>query len=352
MNEALAILGWIAGWLLFARFRRCPSGSPSPRPPLSIIVPARNEAHNLPRLLDSLRSQLTPQDEVIVVDDHSEDETASVASQRGARVVTAEPLPEGWYGKPWACSQGARAAKGAVLIFLDADAWLEADGLNRMIAALGDRAAISIQPHHVTSRWSESFSFIFNLLVIAGLGRFLPGKPPHNAGHFSACLVFHSKPYHALGGHEGVRRAILDGPGFAKLLAARHLPSDAWSGEGVVSFRMYPGSFNELCEGWAKGFASGAGGTPAFAMIAILLWLSGAAVSARIAMASPWGIALYIGYALQFIVLGRRTGKFQPWAPILFPLPLCFFFGLFLISFIQTRIRGRVSWKGRALPIA
>jgi cellulose synthase/poly-beta-1,6-N-acetylglucosamine synthase-like glycosyltransferase len=63
---------------------------------ISIIIPARNEEHNLPNLLHSLRCQTTAVDEVIVVDDQSTDHTAAVAQGAGARVVDAGELPAGW----------------------------------------------------------------------------------------------------------------------------------------------------------------------------------------------------------------------------------------------------------------
>ena len=70
------------------------------------------EEHNLPTLLRSLAAQECVPEEIIVVDDESDDETAAVAARLGARVVAAEPMPEGWVGKSWACWTGARSAKG------------------------------------------------------------------------------------------------------------------------------------------------------------------------------------------------------------------------------------------------
>ena len=90
-----------------------------------MIIPARNEAHNLPRLLESLASQSVQPREVIVVDDGSTDDTAEIARRHGAEVLVSKPLPEGWRGKPWACHQGAEAASGDLLCFVDADTCFE-----------------------------------------------------------------------------------------------------------------------------------------------------------------------------------------------------------------------------------
>ncbi len=86
---------------------------------ISVIVPARDEAARLPRLLDSLAADAQPY-EVLVVDDRSTDGTAAVARAAGATVVPAE-RPAGWSGKAYACWAGAQAAQGDLLVFLDAD---------------------------------------------------------------------------------------------------------------------------------------------------------------------------------------------------------------------------------------
>ncbi|CAA9506704.1 MAG: hypothetical protein AVDCRST_MAG45-1642, partial [uncultured Solirubrobacterales bacterium] len=56
-----------------------------------------------------------------MVDSDDRSPTAAVATQGGARVVVAPPLPPGWVGKPWALQHGLEAASGAVLATLDAD---------------------------------------------------------------------------------------------------------------------------------------------------------------------------------------------------------------------------------------
>ena len=83
---------------------------------LSIVLPAKNEAEGLRRVLPRLR-ELWPQAEVLVMDDGSTDDTAAVAAAHGARVLSS-PYS---MGNGATIKRGARAAGGEVLVFMDAD---------------------------------------------------------------------------------------------------------------------------------------------------------------------------------------------------------------------------------------
>ncbi|HEV7269656.1 glycosyltransferase family 2 protein [Pseudoxanthomonas sp.] len=83
---------------------------------ISVILPARNEAGGLDRTLPVLRACM-PGAEIIVVDDGSTDATAAIASGHGA-IVLSSPYS---MGNGAAIKRGARAAKGDILVFMDAD---------------------------------------------------------------------------------------------------------------------------------------------------------------------------------------------------------------------------------------
>lgn len=81
---------------------------------LSIIIPTLNEASHLPRLLDSIQIQDYTDYEIIVADAGSTDGTVTLAQDRGCRVIPGGPVSVGR-------NQGAHAARGDILLFLDAD---------------------------------------------------------------------------------------------------------------------------------------------------------------------------------------------------------------------------------------
>src|SRR5258708_26396563 len=128
--DALVVLLWVfscASFPFVARqMPRARTDAPAPTlaPRLSVIIPARDEEMLLPRCLASVRGQDVPVHEIIVVDDDSNDATARVAIEGGARVVPAGARPAGWAGKTWTAQVGGQAASGDWLLFVDADAVL------------------------------------------------------------------------------------------------------------------------------------------------------------------------------------------------------------------------------------
>lgn len=95
---------------------------------LSIILPAKNEAESLESLLPVLRNNF-PDDEIIVVNDGSTDETVSVCEKNNIRVITHVYS----MGNGAAIKTGARNAEGEILMFMDADGQHDPDDISRLI---------------------------------------------------------------------------------------------------------------------------------------------------------------------------------------------------------------------------
>jgi 4,4'-diaponeurosporenoate glycosyltransferase len=332
---------WSAGFLLLGRLRPC-GRTRLPASPLSVsvVIPARNEAHNLPTLLRSLASQPLKPYEVIVVDDGSTDRTAELAQQLGATVITSPVLPEGWRGKTWACHQGAQAATGDLLLFVDADTWFEPDGLARLLSGYTS-GAFSVGPYHAVRKTYEDLSLFFNFNMTVGT---VP------RGLFGQMLLVDRDSFRHIGGHETVKGRILENFWLAGQFRARGIPVRSVTGRGTFSFRMYPNGLRELIEGWTKGFAAGAGQTPRGTLFLIVAWMIGLMLAPLGWLMTHdwlWWGAAYLLRAAQVEWFSRKVGAFRWFSALLYPLPLMFFFVVFAWSIARS---GRqVSWKGREI---
>jgi 4,4'-diaponeurosporenoate glycosyltransferase len=332
---------WSAGFLLLGRLRRCRDTSAPGRPPtVSVIIPARNEQENLPTLLRSIASQPMKPREIIVVDDGSTDRTAELARQPGATVIASQPLPDGWRGKTWACRQGAQAATGDLLLFLDADTWFEPGGLTRILFGYSG-GAFSAGPYHAVRKPYEELSLFFNLNMNVGT---VP------RGLFGQMLLVDRESYLRVGGHESVKGRILENFWLAGQFRAAGIPVCSERGRGAFSFRMYPNGLGELIQGWTKGFASGAGQTPGGTLLVVVAWMTGLMLPPILCLATGdwlrWG-AVYLLCAAQVGWLGRLVGAFRWYTALLYPAPLIFFFAVFARSAIRS---GKsVNWKGREI---
>jgi 4,4'-diaponeurosporenoate glycosyltransferase len=324
----IVLFGWIAGWLLFVHFRRC-AVEPNEcklTQTISIIVPAREEEENLPRLLRSIAAH-----EVIVVDDCSSDRTAAIAHEYGVRVIDGMPPPNGWRGKTWACQEGADSASGELLLFLDADTWLERDGINVLVDEFRS-GAVSIAPHHHVPSAREQFSAFFNLMMLAGAG------PRHLLGQ---SLLIERATYERIGGHRAVKDQLLEN--FALGEKVGHVETRL--GRGVINVRMYPHGWREMIDGWSKSFAIGAAHT-AFTRLALaVMWMTGC----TLAVIHPATYALFV---LQLAILLRRIGSYRVITVLLYPIPLVFFFAVFARSVLRTRAGASFIWKGRPVRAA
>ena len=155
--------------------------APADPPLVTVVIPARNEEHNIARCLRSVLNSSWPALEVIVVNDHSTDKTADLARRIAAedaashggtprvQVIDAGELPPGWFGKQWACHTAYQAAKGEILCFTDADTRHGRDLLTLSVNAMRERGAelfTVANKQEMVTFWEKVMQpFIFALLL-------------------------------------------------------------------------------------------------------------------------------------------------------------------------------------------
>ncbi len=347
-----------AGLFLLWKTQRLRFTKNSVRSKVSIIIPARNELKRISPLLQSIQSQVSLIHEYIVVDDHSTDGTATLAKSLGAKVVSAPPLPKGWFGKPWACYQGAKVATGDVLMFLDADVKILPHGMEAILSEFNkDRTPLSIQPYHMMKKGYENLSLFFNLIVMMTTGLFTPfGSKINASSFFGPCQIISKEDYWKIDGHAVAKHAVLEDMVLGEALrksTGKNVRSRA--GRGVIVFRMYGEGLRALIEGWTKNFATGAKLIPTWLMVLISLWMTGM-FTALLSGLAPfmWQDQTYlIGYlfvGLTTWLISRKVGNFSPFVIVLFPIQLTFFLWLFIRSSIRSNQK-KVTWKGRELDL-
>jgi GT2 family glycosyltransferase len=337
------------------------AGEPDLLPTVSVLVPARNEAENLRRTLPHLLALDYPRLEILLLDDRSSDGTATVAEEIGRaggtrlRVLRGIDPPPGWVGKNWACHQLSEAATGGVLVFCDADVEAAPAAIRRTIALMQRHraGAATAIPRQRLDGWMQAavVPVIVQLAVAAMLPlRLIPIiRSPSLSMANGQWLAFTRSAYDAVGGHEGVRDEVLEDVTLGRRVKAcggdRLVVCAAPS---LLAVRMYGGAA-AMREGFRKNLYPLLGGRRAsFAAVLALLsiaWLYPFAGALRGTPAALVPLALLAAVRIAGALLfrqGWRTVVLHPAGALLAAV-------LAVESWIGHE-RGRVRWKGRALP--
>ncbi|KAA6456644.1 glycosyltransferase family 2 protein [Acidobacteria bacterium AB60] len=349
----LCAVGLPAGFLLIRRIPNCPPAVTGPALDLSIIIPARNEEKNLPRLLGSIATSAARPTEILVIDDGSTDSTALLAASMGARVLTVAAKPKGWTGKSWACYYGAQHATGDALLFLDADTYFRPGGLERMVSRWLDqndrRLVLSVLPYHCMSETYEQLSVFFNILMAAGAGGFGVLSSPRL---FGQSLLISRDLYFGAGGHAAVRGVVLENLRWAGVLRDCGAQVVCVGGEGTLHMRMFPEGVRQMSESWSKAFLQGAADSGGTVLGVAVIWISTLWSSAMLLIAPhDYGrLNLLLVYCLLFLqisMMARRLGNYRLLTCALFPVPLSYYCMVFGRAAFRRALGRKSLWRGR-----
>ena len=341
---------------------------------MRVVVPARNEARNIARCVTSVLATTYPRLELVVVDDHSDDDTgaratAATAGDRRVHVIVPPPLPAGWMGKQWACAQGAHAfgASGDILLFLDADTVQAPDLIPRMVTALRTRGAALLSvagTQEMRTTWEKlGQPQVFAVIAgrYGGADRVSHARRTVDKIANGQCLMMTRDAYERVGTHAAVRDVVVEDLKLAQRTHALGLTVHLVRGEAQLSTRMYT-SLGELVAGWRKNvFAGGREAMPFgrlgqifFPALLVLpalaqLWpIARLAVAAlapgRVAAAEVLGMEIAVGATVTFWGAAYARLKLSPLWALAFPDGAV----LYLVIAIQAIARGqRVQWRGR-----
>jgi chlorobactene glucosyltransferase len=348
---------------------------------VSVIVPARNEARDLGATIESLRGQRGVDLEVLIVDDHSVDETAAIARTHAAldgrvRALSAPALPDGWCGKPHAQAYGASIATHPLLLFVDADVRFEPAAVASAVAELERRRVdlVTLIPAtELGSFWERAVQPVMAAVIFYGVSFARVNDPadPQSMG-IGAFLLVRRSAYDAAGGHLAIRDRIVDD--YALADSVKRAGGTIWLADGgdLLSIRMYH-SFAELWRGWSKNLYAGlrlpvrirVGRRERVIVkdrpLVVLALLWGYLVSTFVLpIALPIWVAMTpthpavalttYGVSAAFVVawtsLCRRLGIGRAWA-LAVPLGASVVAAIALNSTWRARVGGGLVWRGR-----
>lgn len=229
-------------WLASAWRKKSPENYADETPPLSIIVCARNEAENLPRLLACLTNQDYPDYEIIIVNDRSEDESAELLAQTvqndsRIRVITITETPAGWSPKKWAIHEAVRASKYEYLVLTDADCTMDQHWLRHMSRPFlaGQNLILGVGLYEKENTFLNDFiQYETRQTAFLYTSRALQGRAYMGVGRN---LAYTKSLYHQAGGMEAIKGSLSGDDDllagnmmtFAQTTVVTHQDSLTWS---------------------------------------------------------------------------------------------------------------------------
>ncbi len=348
-------------------------------PPISVIVPARNEARNIRRCLNALLAQTYPALEVIVVDDRSTDDTPAILDEiqrsyssahppRPAprlQIIRGEEIPPGWAGKPHALVQGAGAAQGEWLCFIDADTFASPDLVRAAYLTArecGTDMFSILTDQELGSFWEKVvLPIVFTALSVGFPARRVNDPRTPDAIANGQFILIRRPVYEAVGGHGSVKDRIDEDKGLAEVVKGAGYRLLLADGRQVARTRMYTG-LAEMWEGWTKNIFVGMRGRMGLLLFGAILGLLGAfllpvwlfgslAWYVATGEATPAVMTVEAVILWYFLIWSRiqaaRAFHIHPAYAFTLPLAALVFTAMMVASAFKVLSGKGVRWRGR-----
>jgi glycosyltransferase involved in cell wall biosynthesis len=334
-----------------------PRSGISTKPLVSVLIPARNEAEVIKRILYSITQQTYRNIEIIVLDDHSEDRTFAVATsvantEPRMRILRGKDLPDGWTGKNWACFQLAKEAQGDMMLFIDADVELAPEAISSAVVhmELNRVDMLSVFPTQIMNSFGERLVVpLMNWILISFLPLRLVYESPNPkfAAANGQFILIRCDAYFHIGGHEAIREKIVEDMEIARALKRSGMRIITLLGGDLVACRMYAGA-EEAVGGFTKNFYPGFN-TSGAVFIPLLIVLCSVFLAPFIAIIE-YGIFIYpvIAVLLNRILVSIASNQSPLYNIILHPFHMIIMVIIGIRS-VEAYTKGKIVWKGRRL---
>ena len=364
---ALPALLTVANLRLFRPPPEPPAGGPLP--PVSVLVPARNEERAIGRLIGDVLASEGVDLELVVLDDSSDDRTAEIVAAVAdrdprVRLVRGGPLPAGWCGKQHACWQLARAARHETWVFLDVDVVPAREAVARSVAFLeaGGAGLASGFPRQETGSFLEWLLLPLIHFVLLGylpLARARQDNTPSLAAGCGQLFVTRRADYERAGGHAAIRASLHDGVKLPRAYRRAERVTDIFDATEIASCRMYSRSL-DVWRGLSKNATEGVGSAATIVPFTILL--GGGAVLPP--LFAGWGLATgFAGWptgaaavtlaaaALAYVprILDAVRFRQSITSALVHPLGVAVFLAIQWVALIRKTLGLKTAWRGRSL---
>ncbi|MBN2635785.1 MAG: glycosyltransferase family 2 protein [Prolixibacteraceae bacterium] len=321
---------------------------------VSVLIPARNEENNIGQLLADIQNQDYSNIEIIVFNDQSSDQTASIVNEfvkkdHRIKLINSNELPENWLGKNYACHILGNEAHGKFLLFLDADVRIKKRLIVKTVRFFKNHqlSLLSIFPHQIMDTPGEKISvpnmhnILLTLLPLILVRKTKFASLSAANGQF---MLFDTATYKLVQPHEKVKLNKAEDIQIARILKKQQLKVACHASTNEISCRMYQ-SLNEAVNGFSKNVIMFFGNSY---FMAILFWLITTFGFLVVILFLP--VKIFFVY-LSFILITRifvSKISHQNWLTQVILLPAQqITLGLFIYKAVKNNYRKQFKWKGR-----
>ena len=274
------LAGWLyRSWRALSELKHAPVLTLRPQElrkgAVSILIPAKNEAKNIAACVKPLLAQLRANDEVIVINNCSTDNTEALLKEIGAQEISSAgtgalshgksrlkylntpPTPGEWTGKNYALHLGVRYATGDWFLFTDADTRHAPGSVDAAVSFAENNSIdlLTLLPRCLAHGFWER---LIQPCAMGYMGLWFPLRKindPKSPVHFAngQYLLMRKDHYLKIGGHVSVKEAFLED--FALMKKTKEMGARGLCGFGMELYgtRMYD-SFDALWRGWRRIF--------------------------------------------------------------------------------------------------
>ncbi len=333
---------------------------------VSILVPARNEAHRvLDKSIESMINQTYGNYEIIVLNDRSSDETKEILEEFEShdskfRIIDGVELPKDWLGKPHALHQALQKASGEWIIITDADIIFAPETLQTVVeyAEENNFDALTLAPKLIlVSFWETLFMPVFGWFCLLAM-------PFHRVNNLNRAesmgvgnfFMFRREVLDKIGGFESVKSQVAEDLKLAEILKKKQFKLRIDYAPELIETRMYSG-FWEIWEGFTKNLFSGMKFSLAKTIFGVVsVFLFGVTpfllmFSAFIFGQSALFVPLFSVYIIQILIFAflHREWQGNIFYALLAPFGLLIFLAILINSTVKVLSGKGVTWKGRVI---